>query len=172
MDVFATPPPHSCLLPTDRNVSPAPPVKCEQGWNPGNEAQLPHMDVDRTRTYLQLSLLHSSCLTRFYPSRIPDAGWESFLSASPSSLMPVLCLHPKHSSSAQQSDVDSRRISQGKYIFSLKKRRRRKKKLSQQGCGCKVFIFEVRRGSGVHLNEGQVNCWESLFSCRVFLNST
>lgn len=94
----------SCLLTTDQNVSPD--YACEvqaviehRHRCRCDKTQLPHTDVDRTRTYLQLSLLHSSCLTRFYPSRIPDTGWERFLSAFPSSLMPVLCLHPKHSSS-------------------------------------------------------------------------
>lgn len=38
----------------------------------GNSAQqtLPHLNVRRVCAYLQLSLLHSSCLTCFYPSRI------------------------------------------------------------------------------------------------------
>lgn len=59
----------------------------------------PHRNVNGTCAYLQLSLLHSSSLTWFYPSRIPASEQESFLSASPSSLMPMLCLHQKHSSS-------------------------------------------------------------------------
>ena len=35
----------------------------------------------------------------FYPSRISDSEKKSLLRASPSSLMPMLCLHLKHSSS-------------------------------------------------------------------------
>lgn len=129
----------SCLLTTDRNVSPD--YACEvqaviehRHRCRCDKTQLPHTDVDRTRTYLQLSLLHSSCLTRFYPSRIPDTGWESFLSAFPSSLMPVLCLHPKHSSSTHNQRWILGAFHRKKNVF------KKKKKLSQQGSGAKFYL--------------------------------
>lgn len=65
-----------------------------------------------------------------------------------------------------QSEVDSRRISQEKKAFL------KKKKSFHSRAAVQSFIFEVTQGSGVHFNEGQVNCSESLFSFRVSLNST
>lgn len=54
----------------------------------------PTMRMSTGHVHLQLSLLHSNCLTCFYPSRIPDSE-QSLLSASPSTLMPMLCLYQK-----------------------------------------------------------------------------
>lgn len=87
-------------------------LRCKTETQVMQQTLLPHKNVNRTCAYLQLSLLHSSCLTWFYPSRIPDSEQESFfLSASPSYLMPMLCLHLKHSSSPPPSEVVSQCIS-------------------------------------------------------------
>lgn len=53
-------------------------LRCKTETQVMQQTLLPHKNVNRTCAYLQLSLLHSSCLTWFYPSRIPDSEQESF----------------------------------------------------------------------------------------------
>lgn len=50
--------------------------------------------VCRMSAYLQFSVLHSSCLMCFYPSRMQDSEHETLLSAAPLTLMHMMSLHP------------------------------------------------------------------------------
>lgn len=102
-----------------------------------------HQNVNRTCAYLQLSLLHFTCLTCFYPSRISASEQQNLLSASPSTLMSVLCLHLKHST------LQSEMVSQSTYIT---------KKLPQQ-CNSRVLYWRLYKVSVEHFcYKRQINC--------------
>lgn len=87
--------------------------KKEKGHNPqGRSTPCPVKTANGTCACLQLSLLHSSCLTCFYPPRISDSEQKSlFKCFTCQSLMPARCscsrLKRSPSSLSPQSQTDA-----------------------------------------------------------------